>query len=390
MIESPRICVLSIGDEILNGRVCDTNAAFIGREMLKLSLPVSHQRCTSDSPLQLTTQLRNLESEFDLIISSGGLGPTVDDRVIDEVIALGLETTKIVNVAGSADGVQVQFASGCYYLALPGPPIECQQTFKKSVAPLLEKMFDDRPQVAYHTMHFIGTQEAVLAGCISDLFADDANPQLGITASEQGITISLLARPTAEHTAEFLLQQCRDIIADKLAQWMWGEGEQSFAETVVKMAIENKVTLACAESCTGGLVAAALVDIPGVSAVLNCSWVAYSNDAKQRQLGVAAALIDEHGAVSEEVARAMAIGALEQSGSDYAVSVTGVAGPSGGTDEKPVGTVCFAIAGADGVHSVTRQQYALGGRPRIQRQSVRDALHLFFSVMSGRLVLRDS
>jgi PncC family amidohydrolase len=221
------------------------------------------------------------------------------------------------------------------------------------------------------------------------LFDANANPQLGITASEQGVTISLLAQPDADNSADYYLQHCRDIIADKLGQWLWGEGDVSLAASVVGLAIENNMTLACAESCTGGQVASALVDIPGASAVLNCSWVTYANDAKRRQLGVDEALLQQHGAVSEEVARAMAISALQKSQADYAVAITGIAGPSGGSVEKPVGTVCFAIAGADGVHSVTRQQYTLGGRLRIQRQSVRDALHLFFLAMNRRLVLRD-
>ena len=168
-----------------------------------------------------------------------------------------------------------------------------------------------------------------------------------------------------------------------------GEGDVSLAARVVELAVENNITMACAESCTGGQVASSLIDIPGASAVLNCSWVTYSDDAKQRQLGVDAALLQQHGAVSEEVARAMATGALQKSQADYAVAITGIAGPSGGSVEKPVGTVCFAIASADGVHSMTRQQYTLGGRLRIQRQSVRDALHLFFLAMNDCLVLRD-
>jgi len=389
MIDAPHVCILSIGDEILNGRIIDTNAAFLGAELLKLSMPVSHQRCTSDSPQQLTAQLTQLASQFDLIISSGGLGPTADDRVYGEVEALQLEMTSIDNPAGSADGIMVQFSSGCHYLALPGPPIECQQTFMQGVVPLISDMFSDLPQMAYHTMHFIGAKEANLESAISALFDANANPQLGITASEQGVTISLLARPDTAHSADHYLQYCRDIIADKLGPWLWGEGDVSLAASVVELAVENNITLACAESCTGGQVASSLIDIPGASAVLNCSWVTYSNDAKQRQLGVEAALLQQHGAVSEEVARAMAIGALQKSQADYAVAITGIAGPSGGSVEKPVGTVCFAIAGADGVHSMTHQQYTLGGRLRIQRQSVRDALHLFFLAMNGRLVLRD-
>jgi nicotinamide-nucleotide amidase len=237
-------------------------------------------------------------------------------------------------------------------------------------------------------MHFIGTTESNLADRISALFEETANPQLGITASEQGVTISLLARPDAKHTADYYLQRCREEITEKLQQWLWGEGNITLAKSVVELARELGVTLACAESCTGGQVAAAIVDIPGASQVFHCSWVTYSDEAKQQRLGVDAGLIEQYGAVSEEVACAMAVGARNKSKSDYAVSVTGVAGPGGGTLDKPVGTVCLAIAGADGVYSMTRQQYILGGRPRIQRQSVRDALHLLFSAMQGRLVLR--
>ncbi|MFT7516283.1 MAG: nicotinamide-nucleotide amidase [Myxococcota bacterium] len=379
---------MSIGDEILNGRICDTNSAYLGSELLSMSLAVSHQRCTSDAPGQLMQQLQELAPNFDLIISSGGLGPTADDRVLDEITKLGLTPTALNNPAGSADGAMVVLEGGCRYIALPGPPIECHQTFAQSVKPILSKLFPDVLKVSYHTMHFIGTTESNLADRISALFEETANPQLGITASEQGVTISLLARPDAKHTADYYLQRCREEITEKLQQWLWGEGDITLAKSVVELARELGVTLACAESCTGGQVAAAIVDIPGASQVFHCSWVTYSDEAKQQRLGVDAGLIEQYGAVSEEVACAMAVGARNKSKSDYAVSVTGVAGPGGGTLDKPVGTVCLAIAGADGVYSMTRQQYILGGRPRIQRQSVRDALHLLFSAMQGRLVLR--
>ncbi|MBC8369726.1 MAG: nicotinamide-nucleotide amidohydrolase family protein [Planctomycetes bacterium] len=388
MNSGPRVCVLSIGDEILNGRIYDTNAAFLGAELLKLSLVVQHHRCTSDQPQQLVKQLSELSAQFDLIISSGGLGPTADDRVADEIKQFELKTTSIANPAGTADGIAVEFESGCKYFALPGPPVECQQSFQQSLLPILTDVFADVAQTAYHTMHFIGTHEAHLASFIPELFLQDANPTLGITASEQGVTISMLARQTTTHSADYFIEQCRKQVKSKLGQWFWGEGDISLASEVVRVATEQQLTFALAESCTGGQVAAALVDIPGASKVLNCCWVTYANDSKRRQLDVSGDLLDEHGAVSEQVAEAMARGALSKSQADFAVSITGVAGPTGGTEDKPVGTVCFAIAAADGVHSLTCQQYSLGGRQRIQRQSVRDALYLFLQAMRGQIVLR--
>jgi len=389
MMRGPRVCVLSIGDEILNGRIVDTNAAFLGSELLKLSLAVSHHRCISDSPGQLSQQLLDLSQSFDLILSSGGLGPTADDRVVDELNQLEVALTLIPNPAGTADGISVELDRSCKYFALPGPPIECEQTYLQSVFPLLSEMYSGVVESAYHTMHFIGTHEADLASYIEELFLPDANPTLGITASEQGVTISMYAQPSSEHDAKYHIERCRAHIADKLSKWLWGEGDITLASEVVRLAKEHKLTVALAESCTGGQAAAALVDIPGASEVLNCSWVTYANDAKNRQLGVSASMLEKYGAVSEEVAIAMAKAALKKSRASYAVSITGIAGPSGGTVEKPVGTVCFAIASAEGVHSLTRQQYVLGGRKRIQRQSVRDALYLFFLAINGRLVLRD-
>ncbi|MDP6962902.1 MAG: nicotinamide-nucleotide amidohydrolase family protein [Planctomycetota bacterium] len=385
--QQPRVCVLAIGDEILNGRIVDTNSSFLGTELLKLSLPISHKRCISDQPQQLASTLEELSKSFDLIISSGGLGPTADDRVYSEVAQFGLICNKLKNPAGLADGLHLQFENSCHYLALPGPPIECQQSFDCSVAPLLSKLFPDLKPIAYHTMHFVGTHEAELANQISDMFEPGNNPLLGITASELGVTISLLAHATANHPADHHLQLARDTIAQRLSKWLWGEGDMTLASEVVATAKQQQLKVAFAESCTGGKLAASLIDVPGASAVVGSSWVVYSNEAKTEQLGVAHDLIERNGAVSEQVAIEMARGALSRAKADIAVSVTGIAGPDGGSDEKPVGTVCFAIASKDGVYSMTRQQYVLGGRSRIQAQSVRDGLFLVLQLMRGQIVL---
>jgi nicotinamide-nucleotide amidase len=420
-MKSPRICLLAVGDEILHGRVADTNSSFLAHQLLEKGLPVSHFRSISDAPGELLKQLEGLTPEFDLIISSGGLGPTMDDRVGIEIRDSDFKKEELNNPAGSANGYFVELPSNTSYLALPGPPIECRATFLENGLSKIEHIFKGSRNSFYATLHFVGIKEVDLVN-LASLEAWNAVPgtKIGITASENGATLSISAHDTneavkngsdvvdsneegvqnASSDAEYRVHQFEKAVSDNwrnLIQkydlsnyplgfgidkaWFWGRGNVTLPSEVIKLALEGGFKLASAESCTGGQLAAALIDIPGASQVFSHGWVTYSNQAKCDQLGVSIETIQDFGAVSEEVAKEMALGAKKRSGADFAVSISGVAGPGGGTKEKPVGMVCLAIAYPGGVQSVTTQQYALGGRSRIQKQSVRDALVLFLRTL---------
>lgn len=424
-MKSPRICLLAVGDEILHGRVADTNSSFLAHQLLEKGLPVSHFRSISDAPGELLKQLEGLTPEFDLIISSGGLGPTMDDRVGIEIRDSDFKKEELNNPAGSANGYFVELPSNTSYLALPGPPIECRATFLENGLSKIEHVFKGPRNSFYTTLHFVGIKEADLVSLVDiDAWNEISGIKIGITASENGVTISISTHDTEEEVLvetddgpivkyipttaachgrsvihnmdikwgrslkQYNLLNCPtesllELGIDK--PWLWGVGEVTLPEEVVKLALQGDFKLACAESCTGGQLAAALIDVPGASQVFSHGWVTYSDEAKHDELGVSVETIKSFGAVSEEVVQEMALGAKKESGADFAVSVSGIAGPGGGTEEKPVGMVCLAIAYPGGVQSITTQQYTLGGRSRIQKQSVRDALVLFLRTLKYSL-----
>ena len=423
-MKQPRICLLSVGDEILHGRVADANSAFLANQLLKKGLPVSHFRSISDTPGELLKHLDELSSDYDLIVSSGGLGPPMDDRVGIEIKESNFDKEELDNPAGSANGYFVELASDTFYLALPGPPVECRATFLESGLPKIENIFKDSLNSFYTTLHFVGIKEADLVSLVDlEMWNEMPGIKTGITASENGVTVSISTHDTNEeevatdagtivkdfpkeaayhghsvmhgmdekwnrslrkyNLSNSSIENLLELGIDKA--WLWGAGNVTLPGEIVKLALQGGFKLACAESCTGGQLAATLIDIPGASQVFSHGWVTYSDQAKCDQLGVSAETIQNFGAVSEEVVQEMALGAKQRSGADFAVSVSGIAGPGGGTEEKPVGMVCLAIAYPGGVQSVITQQYTLGGRSRIQKQSVRDALVLFLRTLKYSL-----
>lgn len=405
-----RAVVLSIGDELLDGRIVDRNAPYLAEELLKLGYRVAAMHTVGDGPGELLQLLEQLRERGAVVVSSGGLGPTADDRVRAEAAALlGVElrdvpdaweplqalwerhhdgpaperfanqarvpegTTPLRNVAGTAWGFELRSA-GLRWVALPGPPQECAATWEAGARTSLAGA--SGTVCALGVLHTCGLPESRIESLVHDRFDRADGPRVGITARADGVSLSVLAEADDAEQAASALEAEMEALRHRLGEWCWGRDEQTLAGVVVDALRTRGQSVTVAESCTGGLLGGALTAVPGSSSVFQRGWLTYADEAKQAELGVPVALLDAHGAVSEEVAEAMARGALARSGADWALAVTGIAGPDGGRPDRPVGTVCFGWASAEGSGAVRRRQFARAGRSAVRAQSVRDALDL--------------
>jgi nicotinamide-nucleotide amidase len=418
--------VVSIGDELLDGRVQDLNASFLATQLQRLGIQVVHLRTIGDRPDELKKLLADVAATADLIVSSGGLGPTADDRVRAETAdELGVPLAEIPgalkeleriyrrvrpdqeppsffqdqgripgggvplsNPAGTAWGFQVQLPEGSHYIALPGPPRECKAVWQSALGPLHQAL-GEVPELAYGLFHTASVPESGVEEKVRDLLRQGGNPRMGITAKGKQVTLSVLARADdpahGNRSAHQVVADMAETLEQRLNPWLWGRDQQTLEGVVVEELQKRGQTLAVAESCTGGRLAGALTGVSGASAVLHFGWVCYANEAKAQELGVPLEWTEEGGpgAVSGEVALAMAKGARQQAGADWGIGITGVAGPGGGTETKPVGTVWLGLAGPDVEFAVLRHQWTRGGRPGVQQGSVRDALEILRRTLLG-------
>ncbi len=392
--------VLAIGDELVHGAALDTNSRYLAQQLERLGLVVRRFTVVGDDPDHLEQAITAACEHADVVVATGGLGPTLDDRT-REVVAqiLGVELLfdepswhhvrdwlrqrkrpvpesnrrqamypaggdLLANAWGTAPGFAVTIR-GARFFALPGVPREMRAMFAEHVEPAVAAMPGLTPTTDLK-LRVLGPSEAALGEKLAPFMAAGRNPAVGITASGGLLTVRIVAtagdRAAATGLCEATAQQLRPLLGDGL----FAEGEGELPELVLQALRERGLTLAAAESCTGGKIAAQLVDVAGASDVFCGGVVAYSNASKTALLGVPAELIADHGAVSEPVARAMAVAARERFGADLAVATTGIAGPAGGSAEKPVGTVCFALVGRDGERVWTSRIPDLG------REFIRD------------------
>ncbi|HLQ36766.1 MAG TPA: CinA family nicotinamide mononucleotide deamidase-related protein [Planctomycetota bacterium] len=371
--------ILAIGDELVHGALLDTNSRHIARELEANGALVRRFTVVGDDPAELAPALAQACARAELVVATGGLGPTLDDRTRECAAALTgpLEfdapswaaiqaylrgrrrpvpdsnrrqamfprgAVVLGNPVGTAPGFRLRIGKAELF-ALPGVPREMQRLLADHVLPFLRQLPGTRP-LAQHYLRVLGPSEALLGERIEPFMVPGREPAVGITAGAGMLTIRIVGAGASVAAAAASCQQTAAELRPLLGEWLFAEGRDSLAELLVAAAVRAGCTLACAESCTGGMVAAALTDVAGVSAVFRGGVVAYADAAKVSQLSVAPELIAAHGAVSEPVAAAMAAGARQQFGADLAVAVTGIAGPAGGSAEKPVGTVCFGLADA--------------------------------------------
>ncbi|NTU93108.1 MAG: CinA family nicotinamide mononucleotide deamidase-related protein [Chlorobiaceae bacterium] len=374
--------VVSIGDELLKGHRVNTNAPFIARTLGTIGIPVERIVTCSDDPEAIKESIASSLERSDLVLVTGGLGPTKDDRTRKAVQELlgrgltvfpgaleritdifrrrGLEVTEemrdqamiiegsvpVPNTKGTAPGMIIDGAprfGNRHLVLMPGVPTEMEAMMILTVTPFFAPL--SGAFIRHTPVMTMGIGENLLARKIADV--EDQLPS-GTTLSylphAAGVSLMVSTSGTSRDAVEEENLGVVEAIMDKAGSFVYATSDASLEEVVVKLLIERGLTLSVAESCTGGLVSSRITDVPGSSGCFLQGVVTYSNEAKQRLLGVDQSTIARHGAVSEPVALEMARGCLEQSGADLAVATTGIAGPGGATPEKPVGTICLAVA----------------------------------------------
>jgi nicotinamide-nucleotide amidase len=420
-LSRPRVVVVVTGSELVRGDRTDLNGPFLAREALRLGLEPARVAIVGDAPAELEATIRDALAA-DAVLVSGGLGPTHDDRTVELVAkALGVglrvdaelereieavsrsaaarlkrdyadfepgvtkqatvpEGAISLGLAGTAPGLVVPRDGARVVVMLPGPPSELQRLWPRALeTDAFRELLARAQRPGRRVVRLFGVSESAVARALAEAGGDGDGVEVTICAREFEIHVDLTVEPGAEERADAL----EEAFLPPLARWLYGRDERGIEEHVLELCRVRGLTLATAESCTGGLVAARLTSVPGSSDVVVGGIVAYSDDVKRTELDVPAELIERHGAVSVEVAAAMAQGARARLGADIAVAVTGIAGPGGGTPEKPVGLVYLHAEGPDG--GVGREFSFPGDRGSIRSRSVVGALHLV-----RRLLLRNA
>ncbi len=375
--------ILSTGDEIILGQLQDANARWFAQRLSDLGIKPVELAGVGDDLETLAATIRRLAAAAPLVIMSGGLGPTDGDltrpaiarvlnceQVIDDAALRDLEAklaargrpmtdrlkrqafrpqpaTCLPNRFGTAPGLHVVLPQAGPHgdtevFCLPGPPGELRPMFEDAVVPRLRP--DPSCAVRTRLLHVVGLAESDAVQRLGDLTRRDRVPLVGVTASGGQLTVRLRAEGRPADRADAELDDTARAVRAALQPYIFGEGDTSLPAALLAALRSRGQTLAVAESCTGGLLGKLLTDVPGSSEVFLGGWITYANQAKTRELGVPADLIARHGAVSEPVARAMAAAALARSNADHALAITGIAGPGGGREHKPVGTVFIAHA----------------------------------------------
>lgn len=403
--------ILSTGDELALGQSIDTNSAWLSAELTARGVMTLYHKTVGDDLKRVSETIREAAGSADLVILTGGLGPTMDD-VTRKALALVLDAPlelhkpslrrirrffkKLNRSCPAANNVQAMCPRGAeildndwgtapglgarigrtIFFAFPGVPYEMKRMFPRYVLPVLARR-TGRTILAESIATF-GAGESMVASRLGGLMRRDGNPLVGTTVSEGIISVRIRSDGASAVEAKRRLSATVKAVESKLGELVIGRGSTSLSLVTGDLLRRRRLMVATAESCTGGLLAKMLTDVPGSSAWYRGGWVVYSNSLKETQLGVPAHLIAKHGAVSEPVARAMAEGALARSGADCALATTGIAGPGGGSFRKPVGTVCIALAvSSAGGMTVTAQILRFPGeRETIRGYAARSALNM--------------
>jgi len=374
-----RIEVLNTGTELLLGNTQNTHGGWFGRELFLMGLRIARQATVPDGDA-IREAFEEMVVRADVVLITGGLGPTSDDltrEIVAETLGIDLHQDEqalrileaffalrnkpmvpanlrqamvptgadvLPNPNGTAPGLylppRINGRSNCAIFLLPGPPRELYPMFHNEVAPRLRALAGVSDIATVAELKFTGIGESDFHHGIDAALAAIPGLEYGYCARIGEVDLRLIGSPDA-------IAAARDLALASFGEKLISDDGSSLESTVVRLLREKGLKLATAESCTGGLIANRITNVPGASEVFTHGWVTYANEAKSSQLGVPMETIDANGAVSEPVARAMAEGALRESGADIAISVTGIAGPSGGTEEKPVGTAWLALAAKD-------------------------------------------
>ncbi|NLW55805.1 MAG: competence/damage-inducible protein A [Firmicutes bacterium] len=399
--------IISVGTELLLGQIVDTNAVFLSRELANLGIDLYHRTTVGDNPERLRQALEAALGRAELVITSGGLGPTADDltkEIVAEALGLDLILDRpslermeayfrqlgrrmtennykqalipvggkaLPNPHGTAPGVAVRWKERLV-ICLPGPPHELEPMFRTYVLPMLQQ--EKSGVIFSRVLKISGRGESAVAEELADLLAAQSNPTVAPLASPGEVKLRLTARADSTAAAEKLIAGLEAQIRERLGSSIFGVDDETMEEVVVRLLANRGETLAVAESCTGGLLAGRLTEVPGASAVFERGVVTYSNRSKVELLGIPEEVLTACGAVSPEVARLMAAGVKEKAGTDWGIGITGIAGPGGGTVEKPVGLVYVGLEGPE--ISLVKKLHFPGTRSAVRRRTVQTALDL--------------
>ncbi len=400
--------IVSIGNEVLSGRTVDTNAAYLSKQLLSIGIPVVGFYTVPDETDAIVRALKLAAADADIVLATGGLGPTDDDltrQAFSEFLGVELqlhdellrkmedffagrnlkmpEKNKIQayipagakalpNNFGTAPGIMAKVKEKLL-VALPGVPSEMKQMLEESVLPELRQL-PGRQAVAVRKLRCFGAGESTIAELLGPVMQRGRNPLINCTVKYGVINLDIIA--TAENTnkARQMADNDEKSLRKTLGELVFGAAEQTLAEVVGQELARQKKTLAIAESCTGGTLAGLLTDIPGASRYFTYGWVTYGNDAKISELGIPADLLDKHGAVSEQVADAMARAARKKAAADFAIGITGIAGPTGGNEQKPVGLVHISVDSNNGCK--TKRCLFSHDRKHIRLRAAQTALNM--------------
>ena len=383
-----KTAILTVGTEILFGQIVNTNAAFLSRELNNLGYDVMYHYSVGDNPGRLAELIEFAFRDCDMIITTGGLGPTQDD-LTKEVIAQAMgdrlvvspealsalkdryersgrpmtennlkqanmpESAQILpNDQGTAPGFWLE-KKGKIIVSMPGPPREMTNMFEKEVKPRLISRQDS--VIYYKILRTFGLGESKMETVLLPLIDGQTDPTIATYAKEGECSLRIASKRPTKEEAEAAVEDMTARVMDIIGEYVYSTDNEELADVVANMLLDKNITISCAESCTGGLFAGTLINTDGISKVFDRGIVTYSNEAKIKELGVKAETLDTFGAVIPETAAEMAEGIRVKTGTDMAVSVTGIAGPGGGSADKPVGLVYIGIA-YDGKTDVVKAQ----------------------------------
>jgi nicotinamide-nucleotide amidase len=385
--------IISIGNELLSGQIVDTNSAYLSSRLLSIGIPVVSTYTIEDDVDSIVRTLKLASEDVDVVLVTGGLGTTDDDvtrqalakflgsklqlqsEVLekiqsefarrgrsmserDKIQAYMPEGAKALeNKVGIAPGIAAEY-KGKLIFVLPGVPAEMKEIFESNFEFLIRNFefkikHSSRQAIVVRKLKCFGASESAIADLIGDVMKRGRNPLINCTAEHGVITLHIVATAKDKKKACQIAENDENSLRNTLGNLIYGTGEQTLAEVVGEELARQKKTLAVAESCTGGALAKLITDVAGASRYFTHGWVAYSNQAKIDELGVSNDLIAQYGAVSEQVAKAMAEGAKKKAETDFAIGITGIAGPSGGSEQKPVGLVYISVS-ADNYTEVKR------------------------------------
>ncbi|WP_313567891.1 competence/damage-inducible protein A [Acetoanaerobium noterae] len=399
--------IIAVGTELLMGEILNSNSRDIARELYNLGIDVYHQSVVGDNLNRVSKELETAFERADLVITTGGLGPTRDDltkeaaahflkreMILDEESIRHLENffasrglplnegnkrqayfpegAKIIpNENGTAPACIIEFDEKVLVI-LPGPPREVIPLMGKYIIPYLEKRTGK--VFISDIINISGIGEGHMEEKIMDIIEAQENPTVAPYAKEHGLTLRVTASASTEQEARLLLEPVVKKICDRLGMDVYAIGDTTLEEVVASLLIEQNLSISVAESCSGGLLAGRLINYPGISKVFKEGFITYSNESKINTLGVDSKILSKYGAVSEEVAKQMAKCAADRAKSDVALSITGIAGPDGGTDEKPVGLVYIGLYLLGEVKVMKMDSW--GSRDNVRRRAVSQALDM--------------